>query len=632
MQNNNQLTDEEIKQRAEEVFSIMQSRCNDEQMDLLRRSFQLAFEAHREQKRKSGEPYIIHPIAVARIVADELKLGAEPVCAAFLHDVVEDTPYTDDDIRRMFGDDVAFLVRVVTKQKKKNYDMSKQLDNFKQMLDSMHYDVRAILIKLADRLHNMRTLESMLPAKQMKIAGETDYFFAPLANRLGLYTAKIELENLSFRYRCPKIYKEISQKIEHDKQLDKIRMNSFSEKICKLLDEHGIKYRHEVAYRAPYSLYRKMVQKNQDYEHLENRHFTRIVFPEKISMSEKNMCLRIYSLLTSFFRERPKSFLNYIDQPKQNGYQSFHVQLLSDYGMWEEVHISSERMIRVSRLGCVAEGKGSKDITAWLENFRNVLKDVARNSQENVGGANFFIESVRASFYNDDIQVYTPGGESMRLPKNSTALDFAFNIHSEVGLHAKYAKVNGRLASVKTVLHRGDCVEVGTDPDVWPTEDWRMSAKSYKALRRINQYLDKVPQPTYNRCLRCHPIPGEEVIGFKEADGRVTVHRRDCPDAISVASQLGDSIVAVDYSADDNVLYPARITVYAVDRQHLLSDIIESISNKFHLSISSLHTVTTDQIVKCQVDFVVHSYEELNTIVSNVAAIEAVDEVKYENE
>lgn len=626
-----QISEEEIRNRAEEVFSIMEPRCTLEQIRLMRNCFDLAYHAHANQKRKSGEPYIIHPIAVARIVADELKLGVEPVCAAFLHDVVEDTDYTLEDIRSRFGEDVEFLVKVVTKQKKNSYQMTKQLDNYKQMLDSMHYDVRAILIKLADRLHNMRTLNSMRPAKQMKIAGETDYFYAPLANRLGLYTIKIELENLSFRYRCPKVFEKIERLIAKDKEIDKVRMKTFGEKIDEILTAHGIRYRREVAYRAPYSLFRKMNKKKQDFEHLECRHFTRIVFPEDIYVTEKNMCLNIYSLLTSVFRERPGSLINYLDQPKQNGYQSFHVQLLSDYGVWEEIHVSSERMIRLSRLGCVADRRDN-DIDKWIENFRGVLRDVANNKRENDDGGMYFIESVRSNFYNDDILVYTPDGKSLCLPKDSTVLDFAFNIHTNVGMHAKYARINGKLASVKTVLHRGDCVEVGTDESVLPKDDWAGAAKSYKALRHIHQYLDRRPKLDYDRCPLCHPIPGEEVIGFQEENGTVTVHRRDCSDVISKASQFGDSIVAVNFCADESRSYPATLTVHAVDRQHLMSDIIDSISNKLHLLIKSIHTTTDDEIVSCVIEFFVHSYDEMQTIVASISSIGDVDEVTYRNE
>lgn len=628
-----EINDDEIMRRAREVFSAMEKRSTLEEMQLLQKAFDYAREAHREQRRKTGEPYIIHPIAVALIVAEELQLGAAPVCAAFLHDVVEDTPTTVEKIQDLFGPDVAFLVRVVTKQKKQNYAMSKQLDNFKQMLDSMHYDIRAILIKLADRLHNMRTLDSMRPDKQMKIAGETDYFYAPLANRLGLYTIKIELENLSFRFRCPQWYDRILKLIEKDKQADESRMASFNQKLDEILQSNGIQYHREVAYKQPYNIWRKMRTLGEDYEHLECRHFTRITFPSDMYMSDKNTVLKIYSLLTDKFKERPNSIINYIDLPKQNGYQAFHTQLLSDYGMWEEIHIQSERMRKKTKLGYLFDsGQREIDITKWLNDFRNVLKDVAENAERNPEGNNFFIQSVRASFYNDDIQVYTPEGKAVLLPKGSTAIDFAFNIHTDVGMHAKYAKINGHLASVRSVLKRGDCIEIGSDPNVWPHEEWRNCAKSYKALRNIHMYLDRLPKTQFTRCKCCHPIPGEEVIGFIQSDGTTIVHRRDCPEAISRASQDGDSIVAVDYNEDSQIVYPATITAKAVDRQHLLSDIIDSISNKLHLSIDMLHTVTEDDIVTCKIKFFVHSYHELQTIVKSILDIPDVDEVSYENE
>lgn len=628
------ISHEEIERRAQEVFSAMESRTSLEEMTLLQRAFAFAREAHSKQRRKTGEPYIIHPIAVALIAAKELQLGAAPVCAAFLHDVVEDTPCTNERIAQLFGTDVAFLVKVVTKQDKRQYAMSRQLDNFKQMLDSMHYDVRAILVKLADRLHNMRTLDSMRPDKQMKIAGETDYFYAPLANRLGLYTVKIELENLSFRYRCPQIYEQISRLIERDKEADKTKLKAFEEKIDTILTDNGIRFRREVAYKQPYNIWRKMKTRDLDFEHLECRHFTRIIFPEDVYVSEKNMCLNIYSLLTDKFKERPNSIVNYVDQPKQNGYQSFHTQLLSDYGVWEEIHIQSERMSRKSRLGCLEEtGRRDTDINQWLDTFRTVLKDIAHTPSQQAGedDSTFFIESVRASFYNDDIRVYTPEGHSIKLPKNATAIDFAFNIHTQIGLHAKYAKINGHLASVKTRLKRGDCVEIGTAPDVAPQHDWVDAAKSYKALKAIHQYLATVPQPLYHRCPLCCPIPGEEVIGFREDNDTITVHLRDCTEAISLASQRGDRITPVDYQEQPDTLYPATITLRAIDRQHLLADIIDSISNQLHLTINSLDTTTQDQIVTTTINFYVHSYPELRTIVDSILAIPDVDEVNYMN-
>ena len=629
----NKITEEEIQRRANEVFAALKERCNEEEMQLVQKAFNFAREAHRNQTRKSGEPYIIHPIAVALIIANELQLGVAPVCAAFLHDVVEDTPCTEETIQQEFGEDVAFLVKVVTKKKKNQYEMSKQLDNFKQMLDSMHYDIRAILLKLADRLHNMRTLESMSPAKQMKIAGETDFFYAPLANRLGLYTIKIELENLSFHFRCPQFYNRILKLIEEDKKRDEKRMTPFYKKMDEILKNNGIEYEREVLYKQPYNIWRKMIQQNIDYEHLECRHFTKIVFKSDMYMTDKNRALKIYSLLTDKFKERPNSVTNYIDLPKQNGYQAFHTQLLSDYGVWEEIHIQSEKMATKTKLGYLFDsGQREIDINMWLEKFRNVLKDVSQNLEYNEENKHFFIESVRTTLYNDDIQVYTPEGKAMLLPKKSTALDFAFAVSNDVGMHAKYAKINGHLASVKTILKRGDSVEIGVDENIMPQEDWRTSAKTYEALRSINIYLDHLPKPKYCRCNSCHPIPGEEVIGFKENDGTITVHRRDCTLAISLVSQFGDNIVAADdFKENSDILYPASLTLKAVDRKHLLSDIIETISNQLHLSILSLNTNTVDEIVTTTINFTIHSYQELRTIVQNIQNIPDVDEVIYNN-
>ena len=625
------ITDEEIRRRANEVFSAMEKRSTLEEMQMIRSAFDFAWQAHRSQQRKTGEPYIIHPIAVAMIAASELQLGAAPVCAAFLHDVVEDTPCTNEKIREIFGDDVAFLVRVVTKQKKQSYYMSKQMDNFKQMLDSMHNDIRAILIKLADRLHNMRTLDSMRPDKQMKIAGETDFFYAPLANRLGFYTIKVELENLSFRFRCPDVYQYITGLIEKEKKREKTRLQKFESRIDSILQGEGIRFYREVEYKQPYNIWRKMQTTGQDFEHLECRHFTRIVFPEDMYMSRKNMCLKIYSLLTDKFKERPNSIVNYVDQPKQNGYQAFHLQVLSDYGVWEEIHIQSEKMRTKSKLGYLFDsGQREIDINKWLDDFRKIMKDVADNPEQNRDGT-YFMQSVKASFYNDDIQVYTPEGKAVLLPKSSSAIDFAFDIHTEVGMHAKYAKINGHLASIKTKLKRGDSVEIGTSPNVYPGDDWPQYAKSYKALKHIHLYLDRKPRPQYLRCPHCNPIPGEEVIGFKDEKGIISVHRRDCSEAIGLASRYGDSIVAVDYQSQPEVVYPATVTLKAVDRQHLLSDIIDSISNKLHLSINDLHTVTEDEIVTTTINFFIHDYMELRTVVSSILSIPDVDEVSYLN-
>ena len=611
-----------VEEKVMKVFSEMEKRVSTEDLVRIHEAYELAREAHAEQKRKSGEPYIIHPIAVATIVAEELKLGANPVIAAFLHDVVEDTDYTMDDIRQRFGDDVAFLVSVVTKKSTGHYEISKQVDNYKQMLNSIHYDIRALLVKLADRLHNMRTLSSMRPDKQMKIAGETDFFYAPLANRLGLYNVKIELENLSFRYRCPHEYEYIAELIQKDKEHQQERLDAFTTKICELLESDGIKVQVKTMYRAPYSIWRKMRKTGDDFGHIPFRHFVEIMYSCDDEQQEKDMALRIYSRLTNAFNEKPCGIINYIDSPKENGYQSFHVQLLSDFGCWEEVHISSERMIRASQLGVVAE-RSEDNVRRWIEKFRTVLKDMEFHQKEGD-----FIENVVTTFYNDDIMVFTPQGKPINLPKRATALDFAFEIHSNIGEHAHYARINGQLASIKTELHRGDIVEIVPNPDIHPLQEWTEHVLTYKAKGFLKRYFAKQEKPLFHFCPNCQPIPGEEVIGFKEADGTITVHKRNCPNAIGLASQHGDFIVSVDYQERPEALYPVSIQILAIDRFHLLSDMINCITNELHLSIDSLSTTASDCIAHCTIHFSVHSYDELQTIISHVAEIKGVEEVK----
>ena len=618
--------DKIIEERANHVFDVMSQRTSPGEMEMLHKAFELAREAHAPQKRKTGEPYILHPIAVASIAAEELMLDTNPVIAAFLHDVVEDTPYTIDDIRERFGEDVAFLVSVVTKKKKKVYTDSKQVDNYRQMLDSVQYDVRALLVKLADRLHNMRTLSSMRPDKQMKIAGETDYFYAPLANRLGLYNVKTELENLSMRFRCQHEYEEIESLIRRDEQAQSQRLKVFRDEIRDTLRKAGIEARIYTDYRRPYSVWRKMHKYGDDFNHLKYRHYTEIVFPDTYGISEKDMALKIYSVLTDRFKEKPGGIVNYIDSPKENGYQSFHVKLLADFGRWQEVHISSERMIRHSRLGCMADQEGDKGGGArscWIDKFRDVLRDIASQGKD---GTNF-IEKVVASFYNDDIMTFTPKGRPVVLPQKSTVLDFAFEVKPELGEHAKYARINGFLSSVKAPLRRGDVVEIFTDPECHPLPDWREAVVSYKARQAISEYLASLPAPEFHRCEHCDPIAGEDVVGFRDADGEITIHKRDCPTAVSLASQFGDSIVSVDFEACDK-LYPVTIVVKAVDRYHLFIDLVECITNTLHLTMSSFNTDTTDSIVTCTISFGVHSYSELETVISHISAIEGVDEVK----
>lgn len=632
-----------VREAANRVFRSMEPRVSPRQLQQLHESFEFAHEAHKEQRRKSGEPYILHPIAVAMIAAEELKLDTNSVTASFLHDVVEDTPYTIEDIEERFGSDVAFLVDVVTKKKKTTYKTSKQVDNYQQLLSSMQYDIRALMVKLADRLHNMRTLASMRLDKQMKIAGETDYFYAPLANRLGLFDIKTDLENLSFKYRCGLEYTDICSCLEKDKHDNEQRLADFTRMVEQVLLNAGISAKARVYWRAPFSIWRRMKDNHKDYWHLDNRYYVRVTFElpkdaKELKLTEKDVCLRIYSLLTDFYNEKPGSFQNLIDQGRENSYKSINVMLLSSDGIWEDVQICSERMVRASRFGCMAEiasraetrnvgdGVSLDSVTEWIEKFRKVLKEIAEESQ-----SHSFIENIKESLYYDDVLAFTPMGEPVVLPKGATAIDFAFELHSEIGMHAKYARINGRLMSVKTVLKRGDCVEIGTDERSLPHTDWLQCVQSYKAKRHLRSFFaEELSRQQYQRCPCCLPLPGGDTIGFREDDGSITLHRRNCQEIITKASKHGDNIVNVDFHEEPDKQYPVTVCIKGIDRYHFLIDVVSKITNDLRLSIDSLTTVTHDEIVDLKVIFFVHSVRELVSGMQSLYTIPGVDEVRQE--
>ena len=626
-----------------------------------------------------------------------------------------------DDIRERFGDDVAFLVGVVTKEKKEKYVQSKQVDNYRQILASMQFDVRALLIKLADRLHNMRTLNSMRPDKQMKIAGETDYFYAPLANRLGLYHVKSELENLSFRYRCPREYALVEGMLAEERTNDRPRLERFTSKISETLKHSGIEARTEIRYRKPYSIWRKMQAKGSDIKHVDGKHYIRIIYPNSTEYSEKTMSLHIYSVLTDIFKEKPGSVANYIDAPKENGYQSFHVKLLTEQGIWEEVHISSERMVRNSRLGCAAECT-EENVKAWLEKFKSILQDVASDSH-----GMEFMDGVTLSFYNDDIMVFTPKGRGVILPKGATALDFAFEIHTDIGRHCIGAKVNNKLVPLNYELQSGDQVEILTSKQQQPQPEWinyvttirgkrelahlskqanklfrekgeKILNDTFKALgmkQSVGEYISPIVQKTIlqhfsyqtlddlliglgkeeitinqlfslaskngrkivdeetfkqlvaspqmdeaqnilsagsqHTCPCCNAIPGDEVIGFRNADGTISIHHRNCEEALRLKSQQGPKIVSVHWNDVPQSEFFAFVEIKGLDRKRMLMDIIEIISNQFDNNINELKVSTIGGIFRAVINIAVENASEINAICEKLQAIEGIEHVSRIN-
>lgn len=636
---------------AEQVFEALQPRTSAEDMERVRQAYLFAKEAHAPQRRKSGEPYILHPVSVALITAKELQMDANTVITAFLHDVVEDTPYTVEDIRERFGNDVAGLVNVVTKQKKDAYKTTKQVDNYQQILASMHYDIRAVIVKISDRLHNMRTLQSMRPDKQMKIAGETDCFYAPLANRLGLFEVKSDLENLSLKYRCASEYEELEQLIQEDKEHNQKRLDRFCKDVQGTLKDHGIQCSVETFWRRPYSIWRRMKQANIDFRHLPNRYYVRITFwgdTLDLPLTEKETCLKIYNLLTRDFRERPGSFINLIEQPKENSYQCLRLMLLSDEGIWEDVQICSETMVNASRVGCINEI--GNNIGNWVKRFRKVLKDI--NSQ---GNEAFFLEHISSSLYYDDITVFSPEGDSTILPKDSTVIDYAFKHGDEVGAHAHYAYINGTLCSVKTVLHGGDCIRLITSPEAKPHKDWIDHCQTYIAKRYLRLFLieRRLIRGGVCRCPLCKPLPGGDVIGIR-MEGihphtaeyeNITLHRRSCPEAIRMASKFGDNVVSVDYATDAaappvvanspssitinriGFSYPVSLSIKSVDRPRLLMDLTSKIADELKLSMVSLCINTQDCIVDCSVTIMVHSVQEKNSAIAAIRGLQGIEAV-----
>ena len=616
-----------VEEARQEFFDRVAERIPANEIPDIEAAYALAAEAHSAQIRKSGIPYITHPIAVARIALVELGLKTKSIMAALLHDVVEDTEYTVEDMQRHFGTDVANLVQTLTKNSDGNYKVSKQIDNFKQMLDSINYDIRALLIKLADRMHNMRTLGSMRTDKQMKITSETDYFYAPLANRLGLYDIKSELENLSLKFRSPIEYARIEKKINRYMEIHADDIESFLQPIRLMLREAGIEANVYARPRSVYALWHKMQNSGQTFKELDHVHLVHIVFQfdDTLPLKEKEQCLRIYSMLTDFFKERPYSMVNYIDQPKENGYQALHVEVMTMMGQWAEVHICTEEMDRNSKIGCISDRSDS--VEAWIQKFRGVLRDVAQSGME--GG---FMDSVISSFYHDDILVFTPKGNSMLLPVGSTVLDFAYEIHTNVGTHAKYARVNGKLSSIFTELKSGDRVDVGTDENQLPEAHWLKHISTYKARRSITMSLAKsgisLEEFPYDLCPDCNPLPGDELMGFKRKDGSILVHKRTCKQAIALSAAEGDTIVDVALPILPGRTYSTRIEINSVDRNGLLMDLVNIISNELHLSIDELHTETIDYIVRTVIKMRVPSAFELIEAIRIIEQVNGVEEVR----
>ena len=734
-----EIADEEmINQAFHELLNDYLNTKHRKKVEIITKAFNFANQAHKGIKRRSGEPYIMHPIAVASIVCNEIGLGSTSICAALLHDVVEDTDYTVEDIENIFGPKIAQIVDGLTKISGGIFGdrASAQAENFKKLLLTMSNDIRVILIKIADRLHNMRTLGSMLPNKQYKIAGETLYIYAPLANRLGLYKIKTELENLSFKYEHPEEYAEIEEKLNATAaERDKV-FNDFTAPIRTQLDKMGLKYRILARVKSIYSIWNKMQTKHVPFEEIYDLLAVRIIFEPRNEEEELNDCFDIYVSISKIYKPHPDRLRDWVSHPKANGYQALHVTLMGNNGQWIEVQIRSERMNDVAEQGFAAhwkykEGGGSED-EGELEKWLRTIKEILDHPQPD---AIDFLDTIKLNLFASEIFVFTPKGELKTMPQNSTALDFAFSLHTDIGSHCIGAKVNHKLVPLSHKLQSGDQVEILTSKSQRVQPQWEVFATTARARakiaailrkeRKANQkigeeilseflkkeevrpeeaaieklrklhnakneeellaaigskaivlgeadknelkekqtsnwkkYLtfsfgnskekqeEKEPQEKekinpkevlklteeslqkkYIMAECCHPIPGDDVLGYVDENDRIIIHKRQCPVAAKLKSSYGNRILATEWDTHKELSFLVYIYIKGIDNMGLLNEVTQVISRQLNVNIRKLTIETEDGIFEGKIQLWVHDVDDVKTICNNLKKIQNIKQV-----
>ena len=657
-------------------------RCaNQQEIDTVQKAFDFANEAHKGVRRRSGEPYIIHPIEVAKIVVNEIGLGCKSIVAALLHDVVEDTDYTVEDIRNLFGDKIATLVDGLTKIKTvlDNEDKSKvksiQAENFKRILLTLNDDVRVVLIKLADRLHNCRTIEYMPEHKRDKILGETMFIFIPLAHRLGLYGIKSEMEDIWLRYKEPQAFNEIKAKINRNANDKEKQIDDFVKEISQILDKMDIDYEIRKRVKSPYSIWHKMRTKNVTFEQVFDLYAVRIIFKPRTEnvKAERSQCYAIYSAITNEYDYREDRFRDWIKQPKNNGYEALHCTVMSKSGIWVEVQIRSRRMNDIAEKGIAAhwaykrEGivsESESEMDKWIAKVQEILMNPDVNALE-------LLDIIHNDLTASEIFVFTPKGEQKAILKGATALDFAYMIHTHIGNKAIAAKVNLRLEPLSYVLRSGDQIEIITAQNENPKREWLDFLKTRKAINIVKEYFDRLDRKnaaeaqanqkassgskwslpffkpkakseyiindrrnTDNRFVIatcCHPIPGDPVIGFLSPDGVVTVHKKSCQVANTLAATSGDSIVVPKWEADEVNAFPARISVTGIDRVGLLNEITKYVSVIMKVNLRRLVFESQDSIFSGEMDLMVHEKADLERLLKMLQKIDGIQKVIRKN-
>lgn len=733
--------EEMIEQAFQQLLNDYLATKHRKRIEIITKAFNFANQAHKGIKRRSGEPYIMHPLAVAQIVCTEIGLGSTSICAALLHDVVEDTDYTVEDIENIFGPKIAQIVDGLTKISGGIFGdrASAQAENFKKLLLTMSDDIRVILIKIADRLHNMRTLGSMLPNKQFKIAGETLYIYAPLANRLGLYKIKTELENLSFRYEHPEEYQEIENKLAATAtERDKV-FKEFTAPIRAQMDKMGLKYRILARVKSIYSIWNKMQTKHVPFEEIYDLLAVRIIFEPRNADEELNDCFDIYVSISKIYKPHPDRLRDWVSHPKANGYQALHVTLMGNNGQWIEVQIRSERMNDVAEQGFAAhwkykEGGGSEDegeLDKWLRTIKEILDDPQPDAID-------FLDTIKLNLFASEIFVFTPKGEIKTMPQNSTALDFAFSLHTDIGSHCIGAKVNHKLVPLSHKLQSGDQVEVLTSKSQRVQPEWEVFATTARARAKIaailrkeqrncqkegetllneffkkeelrlddllidklvkvhnmknrdefliaignkkivlgdldknalkekqgtnwkkfltfsfggNKYNkepveEKVPQEkekintkqilklteeniqkNYIMAECCHPIPGDDVLGYMDENDRIIIHKRQCPVAARLKSSYGNRILATEWDTHKELSFLVNIYIKGIDAMGLLNEVTQVISRQLNVNIRKLSIETTDGIFEGNIQLYVHDVDDVKTICNNLKQIQNIKQV-----
>ncbi|WP_299336848.1 RelA/SpoT family protein [uncultured Psychroserpens sp.] len=720
----------EIAKAYKELLKVSYQTLTKEDKKLIRQAFEVAVDAHNGQRRKSGEAYIFHPIAVAKIVASEIGLDATCIAAALLHDVVEDNPdYTKDDIERLFGETVARIVDGLTKisSLSKDADVSTQAENFRKMLLTLNDDVRVIIIKIADRLHNMQTMDSMRRDKQEKIASETLYIYAPLAHRIGLYNIKTELEDLGLKYTEPEVYNDLAEKMQESKEEQDQYIKTFSKAVKESLDKEGLNYEIKGRPKSIYSIRKKILKQGVDFEEIYDKFAVRIIYKSDFK-NEKFIAWKIYSIVTDNFIPNPTRLRDWISSPKSTGYEALHITVMGPKNRWVEVQIRSERMNEIAEKGYAAhykykQGNAEDALDTWIDKLQEALESNETNAVD-------FVEQFKLNLYSKEIFVFSPKGDLKSLPKGATPLDFAFSVHTEVGMKTRGAKVNGKLVPLSHELQSGDQVEILTSDNVKPNRNWldyattararskiKSSLKAEKkevaedgkeilrrklkqlkitldektvnemvnhfklktsldlfyrigigtidnkmlkeyASSRSNMFMsyikNKIRKPSvapdinkdeitskydqlvfgkeeqkldYKLSECCNPIPGDPVFGFLTINDGIKVHKKNCPNALSLQSNYAYRIMLAKWIDSTQQEFATQIKLSGIDNLGLVNNITEVISSNMHVNMKSISFESDDGVFTGKINVVVTNNNMLKKLIDNLKKINGIDKV-----